>query len=72
MVVRLILKIHQPFLRLPIYLNRNDDRAGVNFIRFLLIFELSFFLEAFHRHQSQIHQAYEFILPTLINILKRL
>ncbi len=65
MVVRLILKIHKPLFLRSVHFNRNDDTAGVDLIRLLLICKLPFFLKLTHRHKSQIHQTHKLVFPAL-------
>ena len=63
MVVGFILEIHQPFLGLSVNLHRHNDAAGVDLFGFLLVVQLAFFFQLPHRHQRQVHQTDEFILP---------
>ena len=65
MIVGLVFKIHQPLLGLSVYLHGHHNRAGIDFLRFLLILQLSLCLQLPHSHQSQIHQADKFILAAL-------
>ena len=62
-VVGLILKVHQPLFFHAVYLDRHDDTAGIDLVRLFLIFQLAFLLQFAHRHQGQIHQAHELVLP---------
>ena len=67
-IVRLVFKIHQPLLGLPVDLHGHHDGAGVNLVRLLLILQLSFRFQLAHGHQGQIHQADELVLPALKNL----
>ena len=40
----------KPLLGHAVHLDRNDNRAGIDLIGFLLIHQLAFFFEALHRH----------------------
>ncbi len=37
MVMRLVFKIHEPLFRFAVHFHRNDNRAGIDLVRFLLI-----------------------------------
>ena len=64
MVMRLVFKIDQPFLRSAVHLDRNDNRARVDLVGLLLIIELSFFFKTLHCHQGDIHQT-DILIPTV-------
>ena len=49
-VMCLVLKVYKPLLGHAVHLDRNDNRAGIDLIGFLLIHQLAFFFEALHRH----------------------
>ncbi len=68
MIVSFILKVHQPFLSLTVYLHGHYNRAGVDFLGFLLILQLSFRFQLPHGHKRQIHQAYKLVLPPFKNL----
>ena len=71
--MRFILEENKPFLGhravAVIHLHGHDDGAGVDFIGFLHILELSFFFQLAHSHESQIHKADELVIPALKNLL---
>ena len=49
-VMCLVLKVYKPLLGHAVHLDRNDNRAGIDLIGFLLIHQLAFLFEALHRH----------------------
>ena len=64
MIMCLILKVHKPLFCFTVNLHRNYNTARIDFIRFLLVLQLSFLFQLPHSHQSQIHQAYKFIISS--------
>ena len=62
----LVFEVDQPLLRLSVHLNGNDDGAGVDLIRLLLVGQKPLFLEDFGPGQSNVHQTDEFIISVLI------
>ena len=69
MVVCFIFEVYKPLLGLSVHFYRNNDRAGIDLIGFLLICQLSFFFQALHCHERKIHQADKFILSSFVKIL---
>ena len=67
MVVGLILKVNQPFLRLTVYFNRYNDGAGVDLIGLFLIIQLALSLQTLHGKQCQIHQADKLVISSGIH-----
>ena len=63
-----IFKIHQPFLGFSVHFHRNHNGTGIDFIRFFLVLQFSFFFQPFHGHQGKIHQTDKLILPALIHL----
>ena len=66
MVVCLILEVDQPLLFFTIHVNRNNDTAGIDLIRFFLICKFTFRFQFFHCHQSKIHQADKFVIAIFV------
>ena len=70
----LVLEIDQPLLCFSVDLHGDDDGAGVDLVGFFLVSELSFSLQAAHRHKGEIHQADELVasagkdLPVILHI----
>ena len=69
MVVCFIFEVYKPLLGLSVHFYRNNDRAGIDLIGFLLICQLSFFFQALHCHERKIHQADKFIISSFVKIL---
>ena len=67
-VVGLIFKVHQPLLRLSVYLYRHHNGAGIDLIRLLLIGKPAFCFQLPHGHQRQIHQAHKLVPAPLENL----
>ena len=69
MVVCLILEVDQPLFFLSVYIDRNNDTAGIDLIRLFLILQFALCFELFHRHQCQIHQADKFVISSFVENL---
>ena len=66
MVVCLILEVDQPLFFFAVHINRNNDTAGIDLIRFFLICKFTFRFQFFHCHQSKIHQADKFVIAIFV------
>ena len=67
MVVGLILENHQPLFCHPVNLYRHHDAAGIDFIGYFHIRQLTLASQLLHSHKSQVHKAHVLIVPSLIN-----
>ncbi len=56
-----IFEIDEPLFRLPVDVDRNDDRAGVDLVGLLLVVKLSFLLELLRGEYRKVHQADELV-----------
>ena len=65
-VMGFIFEIYQPFFCLPIHFYRDYNRAGIDLLRFLLVFQLPFFFQPLHSHQGKVHQADKLVLTALV------
>ena len=70
MVVRLIFEINQPLFFFAVHLQGNNNRAGIDLIRLLLILQPALFFQLLHCHQGKIHQADKFIRSVFIKFCK--
>ena len=59
----LILEIDEPLLFHAVHFDRHDDAAGVDLIGLFLVLKFALSLQPAHRHERQIHQADELVLP---------
>ena len=66
MIMRLIFKIDQPLLAAAVHIDRDDNAAGIDFVRFLLIGQFPVGLQLFCCQTCQIHQAEILVLSPFI------
>ena len=66
MIMRLIFKIDQPFLAAAVHIDRDDNTAGVDFVRLLLIGQFPVGFQLFCGQTCQIHQAEVFVLSPFV------
>ena len=69
MVVRFVFEHHQPFLRLAVHLNRNDDGAGVDFLGLIQILQLTLLAQLLHADYGNVHQRYRAVSILTVNLV---
>ena len=67
MIMCFIFKIDQPFLSLSVNLYRNNDRAGIDLVCLLLVFQQPVFLQFSGSHSRQVHQADKLVFPVAVH-----